>query len=116
MAPKESTETAPVASVDAKVAKLLASTQTAHTESVATSSSNLLSLIAEDVTVSEPTGSALHADLANIVTGLKDKLPEEKVDTNKYLRPANISNLQTPQGKQLIGKNNFTHLRSAHAN
>lgn len=109
------TETASVASVDAKVAKLLTSTQTAHKESAATSRNNLLSSIAQDLTVCEQTGSAVHTDLASIVTGLlKDKLPEEKVQTklNKYPRPENIENLRTPRVNPLIWNHISAQARS----
>ena len=115
----ETTETASVASVDAKVARLLTSTQTAHKESVVTSSNNLLSSIAQDLTVSEPTASAVHENLASIVTGLlKDKLPEDKVDTksNKYLRPANIENLRSPRVNKLIWNNISPQVRSTDTN
>ena len=88
------------ASVDAQVAHLLASQQTAREQTAVTSRTSLLFSVAQDLIASEKTGKAVQAELANIVTSLfKEKLPDDKVQANldKYPRPENIKNLKTPR-------------------
>ena len=96
-AEREGTDTASVVSVDTKVEHLLTSAQTSQEESATTSRvPSLLSSIAQDLTVNEKAGNAVHKDLANIVASLlKDKLPDEKVQSKlaKYPRPENIDYL-----------------------
>ena len=68
------------ASVDAQVAHLLASQQTAREQTAVTSCTSLLSSIAQDLIVSEKMGKAVQTELANIVTSLlTDKPPDDKV-------------------------------------
>jgi hypothetical protein len=114
-AEREGTDTASVVSVDTKVEHLLTSAQTSQEESATTSQASLLSSIAQDLTVSEKTGNAVHKDLANIVASLlKDKLPDEKVQSKlaKYPRPENIDNLQTPGVNPLIWNHISATVRS----
>ena len=114
-AEREGTDNASVISVDTKVEHLLTSAQTSHEESVTTSRVSLLSSIAEDLTVSEKTGNAVHKDLANIVASLlKDKLPDDKVQSKlaKYPRPENVDNLQTPRVNPLIWNHISATVRS----
>ena len=114
-AEREGTDNASVISVDTKVEHLLTSAQTSHEESVTTSQMSLLSSIAEDLTVSEKTGNAVHKDLANIVASLlKDKLPDDKVQSKfaKYPRPENVDNLQTPRVNPLIWNHISATVRS----
>jgi hypothetical protein len=114
-AEREGTDTASVVSVDTKVEHLLTSAQTSQEESATTSQANLLSSIAQDLTVSEKTGNAVHKDLANIVASLlKDKLPDEEVQSKlvKYRRPENIDNLQTPRVNPLIWNHISASVRS----
>ena len=117
-AEREGTDTASVVSVvsvDTKVEHLLTSAQTSQEESATTSQASHLSSIAQDLTVSEKTGNAVHKDLANIVASLlKDKLPDEKVQSKlaKYPRPENIDNLQTPGVNPLIWNHISATVRS----
>ena len=94
--------------VDAKLGQLLTSTKKAQEETASTSPTNLLSSIAQDLTVSKKAGTAVQKDLANIVTSLfKEQLPDDKVQAKieKYPRPENIENLKTPRVNPLIWNN-----------
>ena len=102
-------------SVDAKLAQLLTSTKKAQEQTASTSRTNLLSSIAQDLTVSEKAGTAVQKDLANIVISLfKEKLPDDKVQAKieKYPRPENIENLKTPRVNPLIWNNISASARS----
>jgi hypothetical protein len=112
---EEGTDTVSVVSVDTKVEHLLTSAQTSQEKSATTSQASLLSSIAQDLTVSEKTGNAVHKDLANIVASLlKNKLSDEKVQSKltKYPRPENIDNLQTPRVNPLIWNHISATVRS----
>ncbi|XP_020605118.1 uncharacterized protein LOC110043954 [Orbicella faveolata] len=83
------------ASLDAQVAQLTAKQP----------SYDLLATIAQDLDVREKTGSAISDHLAGILTSLlKDKLAEEKIQSKieKYPRPLNVKELQTPRVNHLI--------------
>ena len=103
------------ASVDAQVAHLLASQQTAREQTAVTSRTSLSSSIAQDLIASEKTGKAVQTELANIVTSLfKEKLPDDKdqAKLDKYPRPENIKNLKTPRVNPLIWNNISASARS----
>lgn len=82
-------------SLDARVSKL--------TEPKSTS--DVLTDIALDLKINEPTGEPVDEGLAGIVQSLlKEKLPEEKFQKKigQYPRPQNVENLKTPRVNPLI--------------
>ena len=81
-------------SLDTKVSELTKAREAGNNKSKSTSA---LHNIAQDLDLSEKTGSAVDEELANIVNGLlKDKIPDEKTQAkvDQYPKPANIEGLR----------------------
>ena len=94
----EGVETESLVSLDTKVTQL---TREAGTKA----SSSALQDIAQDLDLSERTGSSVDDELAKLVNSLlKDKIPEEKTQkkVDQHSRPANIEGLRTPRVNPLI--------------
>ncbi|PFX14101.1 hypothetical protein AWC38_SpisGene21769 [Stylophora pistillata] len=88
-------ETSSVVSVDTRINNL-----TTRLSPEPTQSNQTLKEIAEELDISEKTGSSIDEELSKIVQSLiKDKLPAEKrqAKVNKYPRPANIMGLRAPR-------------------
>ena len=85
-----------IVSLDTKVNELTKAREAGNKKSESTSA---LHDIAQDLDLSEKTGSAVDEELANIVNSLlKDKIPDEKTQAkvDQYPKPANIEGLRTP--------------------
>ena len=91
-----------IVSLDTKVNELTKAREAGNKKSESTSA---LHDIAQDLDLSEKTGSAVDEELANIVNSLlKDKIPDEKTQAkvDQYPKPANIEGLRTPRVNPLI--------------
>ena len=91
-----------IVSLDTKVSELTKAREAGNNKSKSTSA---LHDIAQDLDLSEKTGSAVDEELANIVNSLlKDKIPDEKTQAkvDQYPKPANIEGLRTPRVNPLI--------------
>lgn len=91
-----------IVSLDTKVSELTKAREAGNNKSKSTSA---LHDIAQDLDLSEKTGSAVDEELANIVNSLlRDKIPDEKTQAkvNQYPKPANLEGLRTPRVNPLI--------------
>lgn len=91
-----------IVSLDTKVSELTKAREAGNNKSKSTSA---LHDIAQDLDLSEKTGSAVDEELANIVNSLlRDKIPDEKTQAkvDQYPKPANIEGLRTPRVNPLI--------------
>lgn len=91
-----------IVSLDTKVNELTKAREAGNNKSKSTSA---LHDIAQDLDLSEKTGSAVDEELANIVNSLlRDKIPDEKTQAkvDQYPKPANIEGLRTPRVNPLI--------------
>ena len=91
-----------IVSLDTKVSELTKARESGNNKSKSTSA---LHDIAQDLDLSEKTGSAVDEELANIVNSLlKDKIPDEKTQAkvDQYPMLVNIEGLRTPQVNPLI--------------
>ena len=91
-----------IVSLVTKVSELTKAREVGNNKSKSTSA---LHDIAQDLDLSEKTGSAVDEELANIVNSLlKDKIPDEKTQAkvDQYPKPANIEGLRTPRVNPLI--------------
>ena len=94
-----------IVSLDTKVNELTKAREAGKKKSKSTSA---LHDIAQDLDLSEKTGSAVVEELANIVNSLlKDKIPDEKTQAkvDQYPKPANIEELRTPRANPLRQQN-----------
>ena len=91
-----------IVSLDTKVNELTKAREAGNKKSKSTSA---LQDVAQDLDLSEKTGSAVDEELANIVNSLlDDKIPHEKTQAkvDQYPKPANIEGLRTPRVNPLI--------------